>query len=499
MLVRGVRPLALLAGPLVVVLYICAAWFTPRSRVRDWAWSAVAGHEELSGGGSGVISAIPPAWVPGADALPPSPGTHGEVFSAQPTTPGPGPEPGLEELSGGGSGVISASPPAWVPGTDGLPPSPGTHREVFSASRLDGRYWDIRLDPWEGFSPNIIPHRTLPDTWIVVAQRRRAEIDDTLLNVELVCNGVFRGDAVECTRAPISLPIAHTMTDKCNEHFSPIMLNSGPHDARVFYGRDKPYVIYGSNSGYTCFGQFIQDLRPLIDWGLDLTYTETFRLGVELTRPPPVGQLEKNYFVFWDRAGDMYVHYDIAPTRVFTRLNQSDGSPAGDDLAPRTAEADGWCLDRYMPKMGLRAQELPGAEESIHQATNSLAVTLCRRADPSCSPDDSNTFVFSIVQFKTFNDDHSTYEPYVMAFRQAAPFALYGISEKPFWIHGRQRYPDERLSDMFYVTSISWKTHGQTYHGYLDDVVFVAFGIEDRAAGVIDIRAKDLLDGLGLC
>ena len=37
------------------------------------------------------------------------------------------------------------------------------------------------------------------------------------------------------------------------------------------------------------------------------------------------------------------------------------------------------------------------------------------------------------------------------------------------------------------------------YHGFLDDVVFLAFGVEDERTAGIDVRAGDLVRGLGLC
>lgn len=52
---------------------------------------------------------------------------------------------------------------------------------------------------------------------------------------------------------------------------------------------------------------------------------------------------------------------------------------------------------------------------------------------------------------------------------------------------------------MFYITSMSWKSHAQKYHGYIDDVIFVAFGVEDTMAGVIDVLAGDLLQDLAFC
>ncbi|XXG99571.1 hypothetical protein Hte_005910 [Hypoxylon texense] len=154
-----------------------------------------------------------------------------------------------------------------------------------------------------------------------------------------------------------------------------------------------------------------------------------FKLGTELYRPTPFSATEKNWFVFWDVDGQMYAHYDVAPRRAFAKLNV-DGS-AGPDIAPRAAAAgDERRLDKYMPK--------PGPEdESIHQATNSLSVTMCGRYEPGCKPSHANTFVFTIYHHKTFREFHGTYEPYVMVFEQRPPFPVHGVSQKPLWIHGR--------------------------------------------------------------
>ena len=40
---------------------------------------------------------------------------------------------------------------------------------------------------------------------------------------------------------------------------------------------------------------------------------------------------------------------------------------------------------------------------------------------------------------------------------------------------------------------------GKHYHGYLDDVIMVGFGIEDRRTAGIDVTAEDLLQSFALC
>ncbi|KAE8353179.1 hypothetical protein BDV28DRAFT_133628 [Aspergillus coremiiformis] len=388
-----------------------------------------------------------------------------------------------------------------------------THTELYSPSTPDKTFFRLDFGGRLAMNPSIIPHPEQPNTWIITAQLRKpAEQHRTSVwFAELVCPAVFRdgGRTLTCLEPPLILPIAATVGDRnnCVGDLSYFTLNIGPHDARVFYGPEAPYTIYGSNSQLTCFGQWIQDFRPLVDWkgDQDLFLDHGFRQATELQRPRPYGAVEKNWFLFWDATGQAYVHYDVAPNRVFARL-ESDGS-VGPDLAPLAVTTDQQCLSRHLPQL-----QDPGFE-SIHQATNSLTLTLCLRSDPQCQATDINTYILTIFQHKTFYSFHSVYEPYAMLFRRSAPFDLYGISTKPFWIAGRGTPGHGRKpatltaeesaawnqTEMLYVTSISWKAQGQNYHGYLDDRLFIAFGREDEDTAGIDIVAGDLLQDLGLC
>ena len=378
-----------------------------------------------------------------------------------------------------------------------------THIRLFSASTKDGKYFPIDFGSRTAINPNIIPHPSLDDTWIVVAMQEKSSLKNSVWFAELVCNAALKDDKLSCIDPPLIMPIPATSGDKCTGELSFFANNIGPHDARVFYGPKAPYTIFGSNSRFTCFGQWMQDFRVLTDWGYEPYVEGKFRQATELQRPAPWHAVEKNFFIFWDIQGKMYAHYDIAPRRVFAEL-QFDGS-VGPDLAPYAGLSDEQCMSRYMPQLG---PEL----ESLHQATNSLSITLCKRADSSCQPSEFNTFIFTIFQHKTFYNFHSVYEPYVMLFKQNAPFQVHAISQKPLWIHGRGT-PGEVIpfamsdedakawnqTEMFYVTSMSWKTHGKKYHGYIDDPLFIAFGIEDASTGGIDVVAGDLMVDLGLC
>ncbi|CAG9975673.1 unnamed protein product [Clonostachys byssicola] len=367
--------------------------------------------------------------------------------------------------------------------------APETHKEIFSQSTLNKQFFYIDMDGATILNPNLIPHPTENERWIVVAQLKNAD-HISVDSFEIECTASFRDLAMRCDGAPKVLPIKPTRGDKCTGKWEINNLNSGPHDARVFMGPDSPFVVYGSNSQFICFGQFVQSFQSLGDWDSQ-PKQPLFETGTEMQRPEPSrNQVEKNWFLFWDAEGNMYTHYDAYPNRGFSRL-YSDGT-TGPDLALLSAESDGKCLDKYIPKLATE-------NEWIHQATNSLLLTMCRRSDQTCVRSEENTFVVTIIQKKVLQGLRSVYEPYVMVFNQRAPFAIHGISKRPLWIHGRKPRLDQSTTDMFYVTSMGWKSQGQKNHGYLDDHLFLAFGIEDEMGGAIDIVANDLVDDLGLC
>ena len=377
------------------------------------------------------------------------------------------------------------------------------HREIFSLSTTNRTYLPIHFgDGVAVYNPNIIPHPTNHEMWVVLAQHEQSDLPVDF--EELACNASLVDGVLACVAPPVILPVPASIRGVCKGEMEGLINTKfGPRDARMFYGPKAPYVIYGSQSTYTCLGLWVQDLRILLqDFHLE-DESPFLENATEVLRPPPYNDLEKNFFLFWDIQGELYVHFDIFPNRTFAQL--SNNGSVGQDLAPLAAVNDSVCLAKYMPIISPH-------HESIHQATNSLSITLCKRSDPDCAPNDVNTFIMTIFQHKTYYGFHAIYEPYVMLFQRIAPFPIHAVSQRPLWIHGRgpftaatgavnwkgDYYPPGH-SEMFYITSMSWKSHEQNYHGYIDDVLFLAIGIEDSKAAVIDILAGDLLQDLGLC
>ena len=391
------------------------------------------------------------------------------------------------------------------------PPDPiqqFNYTEVFSQTTTNRKFVPISFAGSHAYNTNTIPHPIKNNTWIVVAQGLKEE-SQLFPSEEVVCEAKFLNGTLVCTNKPTTVNLQCYTEGNCEGKLHMMGLILGPRDARVFMGPDRPYVTYGSQSTYICFGQWVQDARMVLNSYDKQTYSplpDLFIAPTELKRPGDLkSMVEKNYFLFWDTDGVMYAHYDIWPQRSFAQL-ELDGSGMS-DLAPVTREHDQLCMSKYFPK-------LISKTESIHQATNSLAITLCNRTDPNCIPNNTNTFIMHIFQHKSYHSYHGMYEPFVILMQRTVPFAIHAISQRPFWIHGREQLtpmsdsplyhdnPDgipEGHSEMFYVTSMNWKSNLQNYHGYLDDVLFIGFGIEDARPGLIDVLAGDLLQDLAFC
>jgi hypothetical protein len=259
--------------------------------------------------------------------------------------------------------------------------------------------------------------------------------------------------------------------------------------------------MYGSQSDHDdmCFGQWLQDLRLLVEWGPFIDKKIPFAHAVSIRRPPPHRPVEKNYFIFWGPDEEMYAHYDLEPRRSFSRID-ANGQHSG-NLARKARATDDPCWERF-------AQET-AFSNGTHQATNSLSVTMCNRADPTCKPTAANTKIFTIFQKKLSYAGHAYYLPYVMIFDSTPPFAMQSLSAKPFWIHGQRAggepmKPEEMRTvhgmidyaayqhEMIYITSINWKVQELDYHGYMDDVLWLAFGREDTWMAAIDVTPEML-------
>lgn len=384
-------------------------------------------------------------------------------------------------------------------------PDRGDYRELFSLTTRTREGFPVFIEGSGVYDPNIIPHPTKSDMWILVAQRIPSD-NASDISEQLVCIVGLLDGVLICAEDPITLPLSPSIHGSCEDDLAWLNELSGAKDVRMLYGPDAPYVVYGSQSQYTCLGIWLQDARTLLQpFHLERPLITSFKAATEVRRPAPFNGVEEKYFIFWDNQGRAYAHQELWPERVFAQI-EPDGD-VGENLAPLAARKDQVCMAKYMP-------DIEADMESISQAANSLSITLCKRKDSKCTPDDSNTFIMALFNREFHYDSHTVYDPYVLLFQRTAPFALHAISQRPLWIHGRdaltalsgsRQYEGREIwipeghTEMFSITSMSWMTHGQKYHGFVDDVLLLAYGIEDSRAAAIDVTAGDLLQDLDFC
>ena len=248
-------------------------------------------------------------------------------------------------------------------------------------------------------------------------------------------------------------------------------------------------------------------LGPLMSYG-SLT---------EITRNPrhTRGSIEKNWMMFGSGRLGSYIHYDMGPAkRTFAKL-----LGAGITTVNLTDPYEKTCLDPATTEEG-----------SWHQGTNSLMLTLCNRADQSCTPSSQNQVFFGIIHHKHKNlySLPLRYERYVMVWSAEPPFSMIGVSKHPVLMYNETANgfdaeenwhgdaEQEALLDagkegkgnwafFTYTVSIAWSWGREMdepedkNHGYLDDEVILGIGVDDKDMVFSRILARDLVSCLESC
>lgn len=84
------------------------------------------------------------------------------------------------------------------------------HREIFSVSTPDRKYFKIDFAPRRGINPNAIPHPTLKDHWFIVGQLDDHPQETSVWFAELVCTATLKGSLLSCVDTPLVLTIGKT-------------------------------------------------------------------------------------------------------------------------------------------------------------------------------------------------------------------------------------------------------------------------------------------------
>ncbi|RSL91138.1 hypothetical protein CEP51_000356 [Fusarium floridanum] len=296
----------------------------------------------------------------------------------------------------------------------------------------------------------------------------------------------------------------------------------GPEDMKLFWTRKgEPLLIftYQVNSEVLCQGQFIVDVRaalPELERVLGEEYSKKmppiqFKTPVGLRRQPPSGQeshpryqREKN----WAPAQSPFSNEDellfmVEPGQLFRWTK--DDEPVEEVVAEKdqvsAVEApypigvepeDTWHSDEKMTCM----HDVMLSDKNVHQSSPMLSLTLCNRGD--CEPDEQNTVMLGMVQRRrdTWEAGYLWYDRRIAAYSAAPPYNMVSVSRKLSY-HGEVDGQYIWTGSMVYFTNQT--DEFPRNHGFLDNEIWLSFGIKDSAAGWIDIKARDLITDHYLC
>ena len=379
---------------------------------------------------------------------------------------------------------------------------------------------------------------------------------------------------LRCASLPVTLSVPPTPAEKCEGKYLPYTDIPGFHDPRIFWsGKGEPLMMVNTQyrfsspirellitlrSRYACFGLWIIDLRtlyPPLDHLLTSSPTmpslgplKSYQTLTELTRNPASSRsaMEKNWLMFFPASGEVYIHYDLPDPRRGPR-GRTFAKVLGNGLTTTnlTDPLEDPCL-----------KELTEVEEpdemkrggTWHQATNSLRLILCNRADPSCKASDDNTVFFALVhrKFPNWLKLPLRYERFFIVWQAIPPFALIGISQHPIllanesasgwsasqnWDHdpmnaatvtstrktnvnATEPYAGRDFWAYFtYTVSMAYAwarpaRKGQRgsgdeamdmHVGYLDDEIILGIGVDDEGQAFSRVIAGDLVGCLRAC
>ncbi|KAF4495038.1 hypothetical protein FAGAP_8864 [Fusarium agapanthi] len=296
----------------------------------------------------------------------------------------------------------------------------------------------------------------------------------------------------------------------------------GPEDMKLFWTRaGEPLLIFTHqvNDETMCQGQFLIDVRaalPELEQVLGPDFSSRlpsirFAEPTLLAREPAPGQenhpryqREKNWALAQSPfSPDSELLMMVEPGQLFRWKSADepvepivavdDQESAVEEPYPPTAKpGKTW----HGKKRKTCIHDVMIDDSHVHQSSPMLSVTICNRG--TCEPDEQNTVLMGIVQRRQdFPGASSTwYDRRIAVYESAAPYRMISVGKKLTY-HGESDLSYSWTGSMSYYTNQT--EFPPSNHGYLDDEVWLGFGVKDAAAGWLDVRAKDLIADHYMC
>ncbi|RMJ17185.1 hypothetical protein BHE90_002466 [Fusarium euwallaceae] len=290
----------------------------------------------------------------------------------------------------------------------------------------------------------------------------------------------------------------------------------GPEDMKLFWTKHgAPMLIFTHqvDDPILCEGMYIIDARAAVPELVrqmgkhakklpPIQFTEP----VLLRRQPPEGgesdpryQREKNWAPIYSpfSKDEDEMMFMVEPSQLF-RFNAT-GQPVQDVKAERDSAVQepfppGNEKKTWHSMENTCIHDVMLSDRRVHQSTPMLSLTLCKRGE--CEPHEHNTVMIGMVQMRYDPPEFTNtwYDHRIIVYSAVAPYTMLSVSKKLTY-HGE--------TNSKYIWTGSMVYHGnqpeQRSHGFLDDEVWLSFGIGDSAPGWLDVPAKELVSDHYFC
>ncbi|KAF4125519.1 hypothetical protein GMORB2_4359 [Geosmithia morbida] len=286
----------------------------------------------------------------------------------------------------------------------------------------------------------------------------------------------------------------------------------GPEDMKAFWSRTRaPLIIFTHQTPdeNLCEGMFIIDARAAVpefgeilgSSGLDMPPVY-FQEPTPLYRRPPEGQeedaryqREKNWALTQSPLlpddQDLFVMAEPGQLFRFKSIGEPVEQVPSEEKSLVEAPFPYDANETWHSKAETCVHDVMRSDSHVHQSTPMLSLTLCNRG--SCTPKEDNTVLIGMVQ-RRYDPPvraHTMYERRIVAYNSAPPYQMRSVSKKLM-------YPGEEEDKYIWTGGMVFFANSTDIpldrsHGFLDDEVWLSFGIMDKAPGWLDVSAEELI------
>ncbi|KAK9458793.1 uncharacterized protein V1516DRAFT_120376 [Lipomyces oligophaga] len=246
------------------------------------------------------------------------------------------------------------------------------------------------------------------------------------------------------------IPLTKPTPGLCPDTHKLLEVPTGAQDAKLFFSPiGEPLVLFGMHGQGFCWGQYIMDMRAIVPELNETMHIQHVPMRFEEPTLVPRDRddpVEKNYFLLWDEDNTPFVSRRLLERSLSNLQSFFDGEYNAPLASANFAiDHDPKCvkslLRDYAPDSNRR--------NFLHQASNSLRVTLCNFP---CIPTIHNTVLIEIFHVKLLRYLSISYKRYVLIMNATAPFEILGRTSSIVYVGTEQR-------NLLYTTTIQWDPH----------------------------------------